>query len=84
MSAHIGELRQHALMVANRTKMDASNDDESVRKAYARAKTFDGEACPECWVNDECTSGLVLEAYSGEVNAYKCKRCGFKTVLPKP
>ena len=84
MSALTDELRQHALMTANRMKVDAEKGEESVQKAYERVKSFEGVICPVCWVKDECKSELVTEAKASEANAYKCAKCGFNSVLPKP
>ncbi len=75
MSALMDELRQHALMHAN--KMQRA-------EAYSRVKTLPDEACPVCWVEKEDESRLEIEAYATNVNLYRCKKCDFRCVLPKP
>ncbi len=84
MSKLIDELRQYALMTANQIKVDAGSDEILEQKAYERVKTFAGIICPVCWVKEESKSELEIEAYANESNAYKCKKCGFSSIFPKP
>ena len=83
MSDLIDELRQHALMCANDIKRLNPERADEVEKAYARVETFSGINCPACWVKDERTSSLEIEATANEANIYKCRQCGFCGAFPK-
>ena len=83
MSELTDELRQHALMCAN--KLKRVNPDGSVANAaYARVKTFAGEMCPWCWVSEGLNIKLEIEARATEVEAYCCNKCSFRAALPNP
>lgn len=82
MSELIDELRQHALMCANNAQ-NANPDTDTTRVAYARAKTFTGINCPECWVREEHAFKLEVEAHASDSDLYRCKNCDFEGVFPK-
>jgi len=83
VSDPVEELRQHALMCANDIKKLNPEKSDEAEKAYGRVKTFSGSNCPACWVKDEKSSSLEIEAYANETNFYRCRVCGFGDVFPK-
>jgi len=82
MSELIDELRQHALMCANDIQ-NSDPDSDASRVAYARVKTFEGINCPKCWVCEQRTIELVIQAHSTNTDFYQCGKCGFSGVFPR-
>lgn len=86
MTTAINELRQHALMEANKFKATLSPEStDKIKKAYQLAKEFNELICPRCWVNDGRRSKLGVVAWTQESNVYiyACGKCEFEQALPK-
>lgn len=83
MSDLVDELRQHALECANDIRRINPENSNGVEKAYSQALSFSGSNCPICWVKDEKSSPLEIEAYGDEENIYRCRLCGFGGAFPK-
>jgi len=83
MSDLVNELRQYALMCANELKKLNPEKHDEIENAYARVKTFTGNICPMCWVNNEKAFSLEIEAKASEANYYRCKQCEFGGIFPK-